>query len=290
MAKFLLSAFADEAGGGILDQIDALKANRFTHIEPRGLDEGNISSYTPEQAKALKKILDDNGIGVSSIGSRFGKIEITDDFEEEFEDFKNCVEVANILGTERIRMFSFFIDEDDDKADYRGEVFERIDKMCTYSLNHGVWCCHENEKGIYGENEHECFDLYSTFKGKLLGVFDPANFIQSGVDVLSAYDLLNEYIDYLHIKDCVYEGGQVRPAGKGDGKIVELLRRFNKKDGERFLTLEPHLKVFKGLSDLEKEGGQADKLKNDYTYASNREAFDVAASALWDCLDEAGCI
>lgn len=290
MANFLLSAFADEAGGGILEQIAALKANRLTHIEPRGLDGGNISDYTPEQAKALKKVLDDNQIGVSAIGSRFGKIEITDDFDEHFEEFKNCVEVANILGTKRIRMFSFFIDEDDDMSDFRDEVFERIDKMCSYSLKHGVWCCHENEKGIYGEKEKECLDLYRSFKGKLLGVFDPANFIQSGVDVLPAYDLLEEYIDYMHIKDCVYDGGQVRPAGKGDGKIAELLRRFNKKDGERFLTLEPHLKVFKGLSGLEKEGGQADKLKNDYTYSSNREAFDAAANALWSCLDEAGCI
>lgn len=33
MADFLLSAFADEAGGGILSQIEALKANGFTHRE-----------------------------------------------------------------------------------------------------------------------------------------------------------------------------------------------------------------------------------------------------------------
>ena len=57
MAEFLLSAFADEAGGGILDQIAALKANGLTHIEPRGLDEGNISNFTADQAKALKKVL-----------------------------------------------------------------------------------------------------------------------------------------------------------------------------------------------------------------------------------------
>ncbi|HOD02115.1 MAG: Xylose isomerase-like TIM barrel [Firmicutes bacterium ADurb.Bin300] len=291
MANFLLSAFADEAGGGILDQIDALKANKLTHIEPRGLDEGNISEYTPGQAKELKKILDENEIGVSAIGSRFGKIGIDDDdFEEHFEEFKSCVEVANILGTKRIRMFSFFFSEDVSKQEYRDEVFERIDRMCDYSLRSGVWCCHENEKHIYGENDTECLDLLSTFKGKLLGVFDPANFIQCGTDVLSAYDLLEEYINYLHIKDCLYEGGKVRPAGKGDGKIVELLKRFNNKDGERFLTLEPHLKVFKGLDKLEAEGGQAEKLKNDYTYSSNREAFDAAANALWQCLAQADCI
>ena len=54
MAEFILSAFADEAGGGILDQIKALQENGFTHIEPRGLDYGNISSTRPKCAGAEK--------------------------------------------------------------------------------------------------------------------------------------------------------------------------------------------------------------------------------------------
>ena len=66
MTEWLLSAFADEAGGGIADQIRALRENGLTHIEPRGLDEGNISEYTPSQCRELRKILDDGGIGVSA--------------------------------------------------------------------------------------------------------------------------------------------------------------------------------------------------------------------------------
>ncbi|MBQ6838372.1 MAG: sugar phosphate isomerase/epimerase, partial [Clostridia bacterium] len=257
-------------------------------IEPRGLDEGNISLYSVAQAKELKKILDDNGIGVSAIGSHYGKIEITDDFAPHFEDFKNCVEVANILGTERIRMFSFFFTKGQSLEEYRDEVFERLDKMCSYSLENGIWCCHENEKDIYGDIETRCLEIYKTFEGKIKGIFDPSNFIQCGVDILPAYELLKDYIDYFHIKDCLYEGGKVRPAGLGDGNIVELLTRFAKdKDGDHFLTLEPHLKVFDGLKDLEGEGGTADKLKDDYTYPTNRAAFDAAADALDVCLEKA---
>jgi hypothetical protein len=115
-ATFHLSAFADEAGGGIIEQIDALKAHKMTHIEPRGLDHGNISLYTVEQAKELKKILDDNGIGVSALGSPFGKINIADDFAPHFELFKRNVENACILGTDKIRMFSFFFNEERAKA------------------------------------------------------------------------------------------------------------------------------------------------------------------------------
>ena len=289
MATFYLSAFADEAGGGIKEQIDALKAHGMTHIEPRGLDEGNISLYTEEQAKALKKILDESKIQISAIGSHYGKIKITEDFSEHFENFKNCVKVAKILGAKRIRMFSFYFSENEKYEDYKAEVFRRIEMMCDYALENGIFCCHENEKGIYGDNEERCFEILSHFKGKLKGVFDPANFIQCGVKILPAFELLKDYIDYLHIKDCIYSDGSIRPAGLGDGEIVELLKRFNEiKSGDTFLTLEPHLKVFDGLKDLEEEGGTADKLKDDFTYETNREAFDVAANALKECIKKAG--
>lgn len=288
MATFHLSAFADEAGGGIENQIAALKAHGYTHLEPRGLDEGNISTYTPAQAKELKKVLDANGIGISSIGSPYGKIEITDDFAPHFDSFKNCVEVANILETKRIRMFSFFFTKGENHNEYRDEVFERVEKMCDYSLANGILCCHENEKEIYGDTDDRCLDLLKTFKGKLGGIFDPSNFIQCGVQILPAYEKLKEYIDYIHVKDCFFEGGKVCPAGKGDGQIVELLKKFSlDHTGDHFLTLEPHLKVFDGLKELENENGTAEQLKDDYTYPTNRAAFDAAADALDICLKEA---
>lgn len=286
MANFILSAFADEAGGGILSQIDALKANGLTHIEPRGLDEGNISQFTAEQAKNLKKVLDENGIGVSSIGSYFGKIEIRDDFKPHFEEFKQCVENAAILGTKNIRMFSFYMPENEDPAVFRDEVFERLEIMADYARKSDVWCCHENEKGIYGDTDERCLEILTAFEGKIKGIFDPANFIQCGVEILPAYEKLKDYIEYMHVKDCRMSDGFVVPCGKGDGHLAELLRRFNQKEGDRFLTLEPHLKVFDGLKDLEQNGG-ADSVKEEYEYPTNRDAFNAACDAFHSVLKEA---
>ncbi len=286
MAHFLFSAFADEAGGGLLSQIDALRANGFTHIEPRGLDDGNVSDITAAQAKEVRRILDEHGIGVSAVGSRFGKIGITDAFEPHFDEFKRCVETACILGTQNIRMFSFYIPDGDDAERYRDEVFERLEKMADYSRSNGIWCCHENEKGIYGDVDDRCLDILKTFDGKIKGVFDPANFIQCHVEILPAYGKLESYIEYMHVKDCRMSDGFVVPCGKGDGNIEELLRRFNEKDGDRFLTLEPHLTVFDGLKSLERNGG-ADSVKEQYLYPSNRSAFDAACSAFRKVLERA---
>lgn len=283
MAHFLLSAFADEAGGGLLSQIDALKANGLTHIEPRGLDDGNVSDITAEQAKKVRKVLDENGIGVSAVGSRFGKIGITDAFEPHFDEFKRCVETACILGTKNIRMFSFYTPKGEAPEKYRDEVFERLEKMADYSRSNGIWCCHENEKDIYGDIDDRCLDILKTFEGKIKGVFDPANFIQCRVEILPAYEKLKNYIEYMHIKDCRMTDGFVVPCGKGDGHIEELIRRFNEKDGDRFLTLEPHLKVFDGLAALEQNGG-ADSVKEVYQYPTNRDAFNAACAAFKEVL------
>ena len=253
-------------------------------MELRGLPRGNISELSTDDAWVLKAKLDSEGMRVSAIGSPYGKINIADDFEPHFEAFKNTVEVAKILDCRLIRMFSFYFDEGQSYADYRDEVFARVGKMADYALEHDVLCCHENEKGIYGDTAERCLDLYRHFEGRLAGVFDPANFIQCGVQPLEAYEMLEPYILYMHVKDAKMADGSVTPAGEGDGHVAEILRRFRKMEGKRFLTLEPHLKVFEGLSALEKENETAQKMEQ-YAYPTNRAAFDAAAQAMHRLLD-----
>ena len=52
---------------------------------------------------------------------------------------------------------------------------------------------------------------------ELDGVFDPANFVQCGIDTIEAFELLQDRITYLHIKDALPDGSVV-PAGKGHGR------------------------------------------------------------------------
>ncbi|MCR5485463.1 MAG: TIM barrel protein [Clostridiales bacterium] len=281
MARFIISAFADEASKEIKKQIEACKKNGITHIELRGLDDGkNINNITPDDAKELKKTLDEGGIGISALGSGYGKIEITDDFEPHFEAFKNTVEVANILGADRIRMFSFYFKNGEDYAEYKDEVIRRMGIMCDYALSKGVKCYHENECGIYGDIPERCLELHEALGDKLGGVFDPANYIHCDVDILKAYDMLEPYIDYMHVKDARYSDGAVTPAGEGDANFTELLRRYNNKGGRLLLTIEPHLALFEGLENLESTHKLTDYLKKDFTYASRDESFAAAANAL----------
>ena len=94
MANFVLSAFADEVSPVFDEQLKYLKKQNIGYIEPRNIDGTNVSSLTLEQAKEAKAKMDKNGIGVSSIGSPIGKINVvTDDFYEHFKEFKLFFEV-----------------------------------------------------------------------------------------------------------------------------------------------------------------------------------------------------
>ncbi len=285
MAKFLFSAFADEASADILEQIAACKANGIDYIELRNVNGKNISDFTVEEAKELKKLLDDNGIKVSSIGSHYGKIEITDDFEPHFEAFKQTVEVAKVLETKYIRMFSFFFTKGQKIEEYKDEVYRRLDAMVDYSNEHGILCCHENEKGIYGDITERCVELAEHYGDRMGCIFDPSNYIQCGCDTLEGFKLLKDKVTYMHIKDCIAAIDTVVPAGEGDGHLEEILRMLDENEEVYFLSVEPHLRVFEGLENLEPDDATANAMNKKFVYPDNKTSFAAACTAIHNIVE-----
>ena len=287
MAHFIYSAFCDESGEDTIGgQVAACKLNGITHMELRGFGKKvNINNLTVEQAREMKAEIDKEGMKVASIGSGYGKINIKEDFEPHFEAFKNTVEVAKILEAKYIRMFSFYFSDGDSHEEYRDEVIRRVKAMTDYAVAEGLICCHENEKDIYGDIPERCLDILEACEGKLKAVFDPANFVQCGVDTLKAYEMLEDYIEYFHIKDALFENSEVVPAGQGDGNVEEILKRFDKHKKTAVLSLEPHLKVFAGLSNLEAEGQSSREMKVN-AFSSHAESFKTAADAMYDVVNK----
>ena len=279
MKEIVLGAFADEAGAALSDQIAAMKDNGIRHLEARTIGNKNFVDFTVAEAKEVKEQLDANGLRIWSIGSPLGKIDITAPLEPHLDKLKHTLELGQIMGSEYIRMFSFYLPADEDPAVYRDEVMERLGRMAETAKGSGIRLCHENEKGIYGDVASRCADILEQIP-ELGGIFDPANFIQCGQDTLQAWELLKERIVYFHVKDCV-EGGKVVPCGKGIGHVPEILHQFVAQGGWQ-LTLEPHLTVFSGFADLEKEDAKTKMAA--YEYPSQRAAFDAAVAALKEAL------
>ena len=280
MASYRLSAFADEADKMLASQLEALGNNGISLIELRGVDGKSCADLTNEDVREAKKKLDGAGVKLSALGSPYGKYPIEQDFAPHREAFKRGLEITNMLGAERIRMFSFFVDEAeaDQKTD---EVVEKLSKMVAYAEKHDVILLHENEKGIYGDIDDRCVDLMQVYGDRMGCIFDPANFIQCGVKPIEAFPKLEKYITYMHIKDAVLGSGAVVPAGMGDGDLPKLLDRLN---GENVtLTIEPHLTVFSGLDALQDE-----KVEHKFTYPDSLTAFNAAVTAIKTVLTDIG--
>lgn len=283
MTDFIISAFADESAPDLSGQLAALRRNGLRMIELRNIDGRSVVDFSDEELQNLHRELASCGISVSAMGSPIGKIDIHEDFAPHFARFQRAVRAAEILETTRIRMFSFFIPQGEKPENVREEVLQRLEIMCRYAEDHGVRCCHENEKGIYGDTVERVLDLHKALGDRMDGVFDPANFVQCGVNPHKAYPELAPYVSYLHVKDALRDTGAVVPAGQGDGCLPEILDAYHCPGETRILTVEPHLFDFGGLAAL-----QTEELKHKQTYATPEEAFDTAVAQLKKILTERG--
>ena len=261
-----LSAFSDEAGTSLREQIDALHRNNIALTELRSVDKINVAELTLESAKSIYSTLKSEGIALSAVGSPMGKVKISTDIEVYLDTVKYICELANIFETDRIRMFSFF-----ESHGEREKVIDNLNRMVEVAASYGVGLYHENEKGIYGDTAERVLDLRENVKG-LHFVYDPANFLQVGESADKTLPLLAPISDYFHIKDVISDGGILVPAGEGDGNIPGLISML---DRDTVMTIEPHLMVFAGYDKIDGE-----KMNHKFYFESNSQAFDAAVASL----------
>lgn len=282
MKNFILTGFADEISSDFDVQLEQIRALNIDYIEIRGVNGKNITDYSIDEVRELKKQLDEAGVKISAIGSPLGKIKIEENFAPHFEKFKHTVEIAKMLDTKYIRLFSFFMDTKNAEI-YRDEVMRRLTAFKDYVEGTDIILLHENEKEIYGDTPERCLDIYKTLNSPNVKlIFDPANFVQCKVETYPhAYNMLKEYVTYYHIKDSIMESGEVVPSGFGDGHISEILKDEANRGFEGFLSLEPHLGHFEGFDELETE---AENLE--FTEKSDAGKFKLATDSLRNILKE----
>lgn len=137
------------------------------------------------------------------------------------ERFRKAVKLAEHFESPFIRIFSFYPPNQGELMySHRDEVMRRLEAMVEYVENRDVVLVHENEAHIYGEMGKESLDIVRTVNSpKLRNVFDFANYVQAGQNPKNCWKPLREYTVHIHVKDALFEGGKVVPAGQGDGSI-----------------------------------------------------------------------
>jgi sugar phosphate isomerase/epimerase len=254
---FTITGFADEISKDLDEQIELLTKLDIKFVEFRSAWGTKVLDLSQEQLGIAKTKLDVAGIQLSSVGSDLGKIQITDPFDAHLERARHAVEVANYFGAKYIRMFSFFIPEGHDPAEFRDEVIRRTRAMVELAEAGGITMLHENEKDIFGDTPERVVDLMTTIASpNYRAIFDPANYVQCGFKPFDqAYPLVREFTDYIHCKDALSpsgdnELGTVVPSGEGEGQFSQFLRALHESGYSGFLSIEPHLGDFDAFGGL----------------------------------------
>lgn len=258
MEGIWISGFADEISSDFDRQLATVIRLGMKYISLRSADGMNVADYTPEEvSEKLLPRLGKAGVGVSSLGSPIGKIAVGDEeaFRDNLEKLERLCKICKLLNCRYIRVFSFYIPEGQDPEQYRDTVIEKLRAFESIARKHDVILIHENEKDIYGDVADRCLTLLQAVDSPYLrAAFDFANFVQCGEDTVRAWEMLRQYVVYIHIKDAVSGSNENVVCGTGEGHIAALLKRAIKDEGYRgFLTLEPHLVLFGALQSLEQK-------------------------------------
>ena len=273
--KFTLSAFGDEIAEDIDEQLRVLNELEIGFLELRSAWGINVLELSNEQVDRLVERCDAGSIKVSCIGSPIGKSQIDEPIEKVVADLNRIIDIAKMVGTDRVRVFSFYPEVDGTQADRIEDSISRMRVMAEVAGKRDVVLMLENEGGLVGDVPERCHAIVDGVGSpNLRYVWDTGNYPQMGfarsVDI--GWPLLSEYTDCVQVKDAQISDGTITVAGGGDGQVRELLTKLQESEYEGFLALEPHLLI------AGQRGG-----------FSGAEGMKMAAEALRRLMSEVGC-
>lgn len=274
-ARFTLSAFGDEIAEDVDEQLGVLNELEIGFLELRSAWGINVLELSNEQVGQLVERCKARSIKVSCIGSPIGKSQIDEPIEKVIADLNRIIDIAKMVGTDRVRVFSFYPDIDGAQADRVEDSISRMQAMAEAAAERDVVLLLENEGGLVGDVPERCHAIVDGVGSpNLRYVWDTGNYPQMGfagsVDI--GWPLLSKYTDCVQVKDARISDGTITVAGGGDGQVRELLMKLHESDYEGFLALEPHLLI------AGQRGG-----------FSGAEGMKMAAEALRKVMSEVGC-
>ena len=292
LGRLKISGFADEIDTDFEKQLQTVTALGMRYISIRSAYAKSIAEYTVEEVKEkLLPLLRRYGVGVSSIGSPIGKIDIGDEnaMKRQKAQLRELCRIAKVLDCRYIRIFSFYMPEGEAPENYTEQVMQGLREFVEIAEESDVILLHENEKDIYGDTGERCRNIFETVRSRCLrGAYDFANFVQVGDDPAQCWNMLRPWTEYIHIKDAVRGSGINVVFGTGDGRVREILSRAICWENYRgFLTLEPHLVQFDALASLERN--EAAVLRKN-TAENGKEGYEMQYRALVEILTELDAI
>lgn len=255
-----LGIITDEIAESLDQALRLIKGYHLEWCELRQLWGKNVMSLSSDELARARKLIQKFNLKVSQIGSPIFKYDlpqmpasrwgIRDTFRANYTDddtdklLRKAFRLARFLGTNKVRVFSYWRVEDPEKA--YPYVCDRLARAAEMARQNGIL--------LTIENEHECNistgkelsrilrDINSPY---LRGTWDPANAaVQGEIPYPDGYSEVRRLIEHLHVKDLRRHMRTRKtrwaPVGKG---LIDWKGQFEalRRDGYRgAISLETH--------------------------------------------------
>ena len=256
MIKF--SGFADEAGKDIETQIKATKELGWSGIDLRFINGVNATDVDDATFEDAAQKLFDSGISVPCFGSAVANGKdplISADVEYCFSALERAIPRMKKLGTKYVRGMACVYHPELSRAENEKLVFPVMKKIVSYCEKYDVVYLCENcggyatsfydsipklKKEINSESFGFVYDIGNTIGAK--NIFADGSYEEQ--QPLKYYDIIKEYVDYVHVKDQVLgiDGKPVRTyPGEGDAEVVKILTDLIRSGYDGNIAIEPHM-------------------------------------------------
>jgi L-ribulose-5-phosphate 3-epimerase len=250
----------DEVSDDFDGALDWIVEQGLKHVEVRVVNGKNVADVTDENAiHDIRRKVEARGLFISAIasplfkcaldasrpvasGDRFGQKE--EDVEAHFAKLGRVILTAKLLGTRRIRIFSFWREREPEK--YRDDVVRHLKRAGAMAERAGeVQLLVENEPSCNGGFAGEVAEIVRAIGSPAVkALWDPGNEAYAAREAFPAgYGQMKDVLAHVHLKDAyIRQDGSAKcvPLGSGNVPWIPQFKALVADGYDGLFTIETH--------------------------------------------------
>lgn len=253
-----LGVLTDEVSDHLEEALDWAEEQGLKHVEVRVVNGQNAADLSDEQAIEVRRMAEERGLFISAIASPLFKcaldksrtVTIGDTFGQKeesisvhFKKLSRVIKISKLLGTKRIRIFSFWREENPEE--HTEEIVQHLCRAANIANQEGIELLLENEPACNGGAASEVASLIRLVDSTALrALWDPGNEAYAGKEAYpSGYVTLKELLGHVHLKDAYIDQdgkGRCVPLGSGNISVIAQLKALASDGYNCLFTIETH--------------------------------------------------
>lgn len=253
-----LGVLTDEVSTDLTEALNWIAEQGLAHVELRVINGRNIADLEDHEVHDVREMVESRGLYVSALASPLFKCKLDpsraaatgDTFGQQeesvdahFRKLDRMIEIALLLGTRRIRVFSFWREAQPEL--YLDEIAAHLGRAAGIARQAGVVLLLENEPSCNAGFAGEVAEIVGRIGSPALrGLWDPGNEAYGGREAYPlGYERIRNSVGHVHLKDAyIGSNGVPRcvPLGSGDVPVIAQLKALAEDGYEGLFTIETH--------------------------------------------------